>query len=51
MSDVEVYRAEARRIAKQLGYDRDTLTAIRKAKTEGEISNIMLNARHKLKSF
>ena len=40
------YRRQAKQAALDLGYEDNVISAIRKAKSESEISRIMLDARH-----
>ena len=44
------YKKEAIKAAKQLGYGKETKDKIRKAKTESEISRILITARHAMPS-
>lgn len=41
----KAYRSEALRVARDFGYGDHVIKALKEAKTEGEISRIMTNAR------
>ena len=45
--EVGAYRKEALEAAKDFHYGKSVESAIKKAKTENEIINIMVSARHK----